>query len=102
MVTLPTTAFLIGLHIAAGSMLLLPLVPIRHFGAGFFRMSAGIVLAILLTALYLMPTQTAVGKDVEFGTGATQAISVIYDGMAQLVLYGLAALLLARFIWLGG
>jgi hypothetical protein len=103
MVTIPTAAFLIGLHLAAGSFLLLPVAPIREFGPGFFRTMSLIATLILAAALYLVPSHPAPGVPAEFGRFDTEPLQVVY-GSGALGVFGLLFLLMLGYtlaIWTG-
>jgi hypothetical protein len=103
MLTLPTTAFLVALHVAAGSFLLMPIVPIRDFGLGFFRTVATVATVVMGVAVYLVPTGIDPSLPTEFGRFDTQALAVSYGPGAVSLFYLLFGLMLAYTlcIWAG-
>jgi hypothetical protein len=103
MITIPTSAFLIGLHLAAGSFLLLPIAPIRELGLGFFRTMATIATLILGAALYLVPLHVTAGAHPEFGRFDTEPLQVAY-GLGSVSVFGLLFVLMLLYtaaIWAG-
>lgn len=88
MVTLPTTAFLICLQLAAGSFMLMPIAPIREFGLSFFRTMATIATIIMAIGLYVMPFGTPITAGAsEFGRLDTQPLVVSY-GVGAVAVFG--------------